>query len=84
MSNFLQQFLLFGIWVYRKIISPWITPRCRYLPTCSSYAMDAIHIHGPYRGFKLALCRIGRCHPWGKSGFDPVITDNEKNEESKR
>jgi hypothetical protein len=57
---------------YRLIISPLIRPRCRFLPTCSQYALDAIDRYGPYKGIKLALKRIIRCHPWGGHGFDPV------------
>ncbi|HXX89601.1 MAG TPA: membrane protein insertion efficiency factor YidD [Acidimicrobiales bacterium] len=45
---------------------------CRYLPTCSSYAREAIEVHGAWRGGRLALRRISRCHPWGGHGFDPV------------
>ncbi|MDX1738212.1 MAG: membrane protein insertion efficiency factor YidD [Alphaproteobacteria bacterium] len=46
--------------------------QCRFLPTCSEYAMEAIKKHGPARGSMLAMRRIGRCHPWGESGYDPV------------
>lgn len=48
---------------------------CRYLPTCSAYAAEAVEIHGAWRGGLLALRRIGRCHPWGGSGLDPVPGD---------
>lgn len=72
MRKQIQQLLLFCVWLYRKLVSPWLTPRCRFLPTCSAYAIDAIELHGPYKGGLLAIKRIARCHPWGKSGFDPV------------
>ena len=57
---------------YQRLISPYLSPRCRYQPTCSSYAFEAIKVHGGLKGSWLALRRIGRCHPWGGSGFDPV------------
>lgn len=60
------------ILVYRACISPFLGPNCRYQPTCSAYAIDALKAHGPIRGGWLALRRIGRCHPWGGHGFDPV------------
>jgi uncharacterized protein len=48
------------------------TPRCRFLPTCSGYAVEALRVHGAIRGTFLAVRRIGRCHPWNLGGFDPV------------
>jgi putative membrane protein insertion efficiency factor len=60
------------IHVYRLVISPLMRPRCRFLPTCSQYALDAITHYGPYRGSILALKRLCRCHPWGDHGHDPV------------
>lgn len=48
------------------------SPRCRFLPTCSGYAVEAIRTHGARRGTVLAVRRIGRCHPWNPGGFDPV------------
>ena len=58
--------------VYRLGISPLIGPRCRYQPTCSAYALEALDRHGPIKGLWLAVCRIVRCHPFGGSGYDPV------------
>ncbi|MDX1590924.1 MAG: membrane protein insertion efficiency factor YidD [Balneolaceae bacterium] len=57
---------------YQLIISPWLGPSCRHTPTCSSYMIEAVHEWGPFKGFWLGLKRIGRCHPWGTSGYDPV------------
>lgn len=57
---------------YRIVFSPWVGFNCRYQPTCSAYAMEALERHGAIKGGWLALRRIGRCHPWGQSGYDPV------------
>jgi putative membrane protein insertion efficiency factor len=57
---------------YRVAISPWLGMNCRYQPTCSSYAIEALQVHGVLKGSWLAIRRIGRCHPWGGSGYDPV------------
>jgi putative membrane protein insertion efficiency factor len=57
---------------YRLLLSPVIAPRCRYLPTCSEYALEALARHGLWRGGWLALRRVLRCHPWGGFGYDPV------------
>lgn len=57
---------------YQLTLSALIGRRCRYLPTCSEYAMDAIARHGPWRGLWLGAGRVCRCHPWGGDGFDPV------------
>jgi len=60
------------IQAYRYGISPLLPPRCRYSPTCSEYALEAVHHHGVLSGARLALGRVLRCHPWGGSGYDPV------------
>ncbi len=57
---------------YRYVISPLIGPRCRHLPTCSQYALEAIDRNGAWKGGWLTLSRLARCHPWGTDGFDPV------------
>jgi len=57
---------------YRYVISPLIGPRCRHLPTCSQYALEAIDKNGAWKGGWLTLSRLVRCHPWGTDGFDPV------------
>ena len=65
--------LLIGvIRAYQFTLSPFLGGSCRFLPTCSIYAMEAIATHGAWRGSGLALRRIARCHPLGTSGFDPV------------
>jgi putative membrane protein insertion efficiency factor len=57
---------------YKRFISPVLPPACRFYPTCSTYAMEAVRRHGILRGGWLALCRLARCHPWGGYGYDPV------------
>ena len=64
--------LILPIRFYRKFISPLTPPTCRFTPTCSQYAIEAIRKHGPFKGLALAVWRILRCNPWGGSGYDPV------------
>lgn len=65
--------LLIGlVRLYQVAISPWLPPSCRYTPTCSAYAIEALQRHGPVRGGWLALKRLLRCHPFREGGFDPV------------
>lgn len=72
MRKFLITILVIPIHFYRKCISPLTPPSCRFTPTCSQYAIEAITKHGPIKGLYLAIRRILRCHPWGGSGYDPV------------
>ena len=58
--------------VYRLVLSPWVGHGCRYQPTCSVYALEALEKHGGIKGGWLAIRRISRCHPWGGSGIDNV------------
>ncbi|MEO7523304.1 MAG: membrane protein insertion efficiency factor YidD [Ferruginibacter sp.] len=58
--------------LYQWILSPLLGPKCRFTPSCSNYALEAFKKYGPIKGFWLSLKRIGRCHPWGGHGHDPV------------
>ncbi|MFZ9939613.1 MAG: membrane protein insertion efficiency factor YidD [Bacteroidia bacterium] len=60
------------IWLYQRLLSPLLPASCRYHPTCSAYGMEAIRRYGAFKGGWLTLKRIGRCHPWGGHGHDPV------------
>jgi len=73
-SRALQHALLGAIAAYRLIVSPVLPSTCRYVPSCSAYARDAVETHGPFRGAWLAVRRLLRCHPWGGCGHDPVPT----------
>lgn len=68
----LARVLIACVRLYQAGISSWTPPTCRFTPTCSSYAIEALREHGALRGAWLAARRIGRCHPWGWFGFDPV------------
>ena len=72
LGNLLAWPLLALIGLYRFAVSPWLGNNCRYEPSCSAYAAEALRQHGAFRGSWLAVRRIGRCHPWGGSGCDPV------------
>jgi len=66
------------IYGYRFLLSPILGVNCRFAPSCSAYALEALDKHGPLRGGLLTVKRIGRCHPWGGSGYDPVPDPDEK------
>jgi uncharacterized protein len=57
---------------YQLLLAPLLPPACRFYPSCSHYAAEAIERHGPWHGLLLAVRRLSRCHPWGGSGYDPV------------
>jgi putative membrane protein insertion efficiency factor len=57
---------------YKRFVSPVLPPSCRFHPTCSEYAAEAVERHGALRGSLLAMSRLARCHPWSHGGFDPV------------
>ncbi|NLX19236.1 MAG: membrane protein insertion efficiency factor YidD [Desulfobulbus sp.] len=69
---FVRRFFIIGLRGYQYFISPLFPPSCRFVPTCSQYAIDAIIKYGVWRGSVLALKRIVRCHPWCRGGYDPV------------
>lgn len=60
---------------YQLLVAPILPPSCRYYPSCSHYAAEAVERHGPWRGSLLAVRRVLRCHPWGGSGYDPVPSE---------
>ena len=73
LSSILVILLMIPIRIYQKFISPFLPAACRYTPTCSAYAVQALQKHGPIKGFYLAVKRILSCHPWSKKhGYDPV------------
>ncbi len=69
---FFSWLLILPIRFYQRFISPLTPPSCRFTPTCSQYAVEALRKHGPIKGLWLAVKRVLRCHPWGGSGYDPV------------
>lgn len=71
-SRTIARLLILPIRFYQKFISPLTPPSCRYTPTCSQYAVEALRKHGPIKGMYLAVHRLLRCHPWGGHGHDPV------------
>jgi len=80
LARYARKALVFGlsvpIYAYRYVLSPMLPPSCRFAPSCSAYALEALHVHGPLKGTWLAVRRLSRCHPitllGGGSGFDPV------------
>jgi uncharacterized protein len=74
MNQILKNALLFVLRGYKWAISPMSLPACRYVPTCSEYAMEAIDRYGALRGSWMTLARVLRCHPLAKGGYDPVVS----------
>ena len=68
----MRKILIILIRAYSYLLSPFLGNNCRYTPTCSEYAREAIALHGPWRGSWLAVRRLGSCHPWHAGGYDPV------------
>lgn len=74
----LEHLLVFLVKVYQAVLSPYLGRQCRYEPTCSNYMIEALREWGPFKGLWLGSKRIGRCHPWGDSGYDPVPTNPDR------
>jgi uncharacterized protein len=72
MTRLARGFVIAPIFVYRHVVSPALPRRCKYEPTCSRYAVDAIHRYGILKGLVLAAWRLLRCNPWSYGGYDPV------------
>jgi len=72
MNRFLKTLLLALLRGYKWALSPFLPPACRYVPTCSDYAAEAIERHGAFRGSAMAIWRVLRCHPFVRGGYDPV------------
>jgi putative membrane protein insertion efficiency factor len=68
----MKALLILLVKAYRYGISPLLGQNCRFSPSCSEYAIEALHRHGAFRGSLLAVRRVSRCHPWNPGGFDPV------------
>lgn len=68
----MSRFLVAAIRGYRYLLSPWWGGQCRFMPSCSQYAEEAIREHGSLHGTWLAMRRVSKCHPWHQGGFDPV------------
>ncbi|HET9408815.1 MAG TPA: membrane protein insertion efficiency factor YidD [Candidatus Sulfotelmatobacter sp.] len=73
MTQFRKSFALWILRIYKLAVSPWLPPACRYVPTCSEYAMEAIDHFGLVRGSSKAVLRLLRCHPFADGGYDPVM-----------
>lgn len=70
--NVAQKFLIYLVFLYRRYLRRFVAARCRYRPTCSEYMIQAIQIHGAWKGLYLGIRRLLRCNPYGSSGYDPV------------
>lgn len=79
MRHLTQRAVLKLLKAYKWAISPMFPPACRYVPTCSEYAMEAIERHGIFRGGLMAGARLLRCHPFAKGGYDPVVCEPRAN-----
>ncbi len=74
----MKRILVGTLRVYKRLLSPLFLPACRYVPSCSEYAMEAIERHGAMRGSGWAIWRLLRCHPFAKGGYDPVPTPDSR------
>lgn len=77
-NRFIRNLICMLIVLYQLLLSPIMKPCCRYYPSCSQYALAAIQQFGVLKGVWLAFCRLLRCHPWARGGYDPVSPNKEK------
>lgn len=77
-NRFICNLICLPIILYQYAIRPFIRPCCRYYPSCSQYALNAVRQFGVLKGLWLTFCRLLRCHPWAKGGYDPVLPKEEK------
>jgi putative membrane protein insertion efficiency factor len=77
-SRILARPLIWFVRLYQLLVSPWLGANCRFQPPCSVYAIEALQSYGVLRGSWMAVRRIGRCHPWGGSGYDPVPGESDR------
>lgn len=78
-ATMVQKLCIFPIKCYRFVLSPWLGSNCRFSPSCSYYAEEAVTAHGVFRGFFFTFCRLIRCHPFHPGGYDPVPPIDQKN-----
>jgi putative membrane protein insertion efficiency factor len=76
--RFMRNVMCFPIKLYQYAISPYIKPSCRFYPSCSQYAVQAIGNFGVWKGLWLAACRLARCHPWSVGGYDPLLPNQKE------
>ncbi len=74
----MKELLMAMLRIYKRLVSPMLPPACRYVPSCSEYAMEAVERHGAIRGSALAAWRLMRCHPFAKGGYDPVPSSERR------
>ena len=79
----MQKILIVFLKGYRYLVSPWFGQSCRFYPSCSCYAIEAVEKRGVFLGLWFALRRLGRCHPWHPGGYDPLFPDKNVEESSK-
>lgn len=77
-NRFIRQLIILPIKFYQVFIRPLKQPCCRFYPSCSEYTLIAIRQSGVFKGLKLGICRLLRCHPWSEGGYDPVLPNKEK------
>ncbi|MCC6599509.1 MAG: membrane protein insertion efficiency factor YidD [Crocinitomicaceae bacterium] len=76
----MKRLFILPVLLYQRVLSPLLGSNCRFTPTCSQYAIDAIEEWGAMKGTWLGIKRISKCHPWGSYGYDPVPKKNHKNQ----